>query len=175
MALSEAIFACPPGGERPLTSGEVALVQSVFGDGVDCAKVRILRRKWFPFQPRKVTMAPMGHIHFHPQGRSYCDDFGAAPLSLQGHFIHEMVHVWQVQHKGDWFLLLHRRPWTRYDYSLRPGWPLERYGIEQQAEIVRHAFILMRGGIVAGAPGLDTYRSILPFLPFTSESSNHAT
>ncbi|HSG33777.1 MAG TPA: vgr related protein [Sphingomonadaceae bacterium] len=172
--MSAGVSACPIGGERPLTSGEISLVQSVFGNAIDCGKVRLRRRKWFPFQPRKVTMAPDGHLYFHPGGQSYCDDFSQAGLASQGHFIHEMVHVWQAQRKGNWFLVLHRHPWCRYDYSLKPGWPLERYGIEQQAEIVRHAFTLMRGGTVAGAPGLDRYRSILPFLPLKSRDSTHA-
>ena len=157
--------ACPVGGERPLTLGEVALARSVFGNAVDPSLVTIRRHKWFPFQPRKVTMAPQGHLHFHPLGETYCDDFAAAPLHRQGLFIHEMTHVWQTQTKGRWYLPLHRHPWCRYDYALRPGWTLERYGIEQQAEIVRHAFMLTRGGTVPGAPPLATYRAILPFVP----------
>lgn len=157
---------CPAGGERPLTPGEVALAQSVFGDAVDCSIVTIRRRKWFPFQPRKVTMAPRGHLHFHPGGHGYCDDFASAALHRQAHFIHEMVHVWQTQTRGEWYLVLHRHPWCRYDYSIKPGWPLARYGIEQQAEIVRHAFMLRAGAQVAGAPPYEQYRSILPFAPF---------
>ena len=110
-------------------------------------------------------MAPRGHIHFHPQSASYCDDFSEASLHLQGHFIHEMVHVWQVQKRGRWFLIL-RRPFSRrYDYSLKPGWKLAQYGIEQQAEIVRHAFLLSRNQTVSGASPLAVYRQILPFDP----------
>jgi hypothetical protein len=135
----------------------------VFGDAIDCAKVRIRRRRWFPFQPRRVTMAPMGHLHFHPRSDNYCDDFADADLNLQGHFIHEMTHVWQAQAKGRWYLVLWRHPLCRYDYALKPGWPLERYGLEQQAEIVRHAFMLARGVPVAGAPALKVYQQILPF------------
>lgn len=108
-------------------------------------------------------MAPMGHLHFHPASESYCDDFAAAELRLQGHFIHEMVHVWQAQTKGRWYLILRRHPFCRYDYALKPGWTFERYGLEQQAEIVRHAFLLAAGAQVAGAPSLATYQQILPF------------
>ena len=74
-----------------------------------------------------------------------------------------MTHVWQVQTKGRWYLVLRRHPLCRYDYTLKPGWPLERYGIEQQAEIVRHAFLLRQGVQVAGAPDLAIYETILPF------------
>ena len=108
-------------------------------------------------------MAPMGHLHFHPASDSYCEDFAAAGIHLQGHFIHEMTHVWQAQTKGKWHLVLRRHPFSRYDYALKPGWPLERYGLEQQAEIVRHAFLLSRGVTVVGAPALKTYQQILPF------------
>src|SRR3546814_13790273 len=68
----------------------------------------------------------------------------ALPIYIhrQGFFIHEMTHVWQAQTRGRWFLIIGRIPWARYDYALRQGWPLVRDGIEQQAEIVRHAFML---------------------------------
>jgi len=108
-------------------------------------------------------MAPRGHIHFHPQGRSYCDDFALAHPASQGHFIHEMTHVWQTQTRGDWYLLLHRHPWCRYDYSLKPGWSLKQYGIEQQAEIVRHAFLLRAGLKLAGVGDPAAYEKLVDF------------
>lgn len=73
------------------------------------------------------------------------------------------THVWQTQTRGDWYLLLHRHPWCRYDYSLRPGWRLERYGIEQQAEIVRHAFLLRNGIGVAGVADKAAYDGLVRF------------
>lgn len=146
-----------------LTPGEAALVRSVFGMAIDCAAVRIRRRRWFPLQPRRITMAPMGHLHFPPASTSYCDDFSSASTALQGHFIHEMTHVWQAQTLGKWHLVLRRHPWCRYSYSLVPGWPLQSYGLEQQAEIVRHAFLLSQGQAVIGAPPKSVYREILAF------------
>ncbi len=108
-------------------------------------------------------MAPRGHLHFHPQSPSYRDDFSSADLGLQGHFIHEMTHVWQVQTQGRWFLIL-RRPFSRrYDYSLKQGWPLHRYGIEQQAEIVRHAFLLRNGAKLAGVSDAAAYELLASF------------
>ena len=88
---------CPVGGERGTTAGETAIARSVFGDAIDYDPVRIKRRKFFPLHPRGVTMAPRGHLHFHPAATHYCDDFASAKLHLQAHFIHEMVHVWQAQ------------------------------------------------------------------------------
>lgn len=151
------------GGERRLTGGEVDLARSVFGSAIDYARVTIRRRKFFPFQPRHTTMAPRGHLHFHPRGNGYCDDFGLAGRVAQGLFIHEMTHVWQTQTLGDWYLVLHRHPFCRYDYSLKPGWPLERYGIEQQAQIVKHAFWLRNGVKVAGIGDAAAYDLLVRF------------
>lgn len=146
---------------RPLTPAETALARSVFGDAIDYAPVRIRNRKWAFFQPRNTVMAPTGHIHFHPHGPHYREDFAAADLNLQGLFIHEMVHVWQ--HQKGIFLPLKRHPFCRYDYVIKPGQPFERYGIEQQAMLVQHAFLIRAGVRVEGAPPIDQYESILPF------------
>lgn len=154
---------CPPGGERPLTRGERALVSEVFGSAIDADPVRIRRRRWFPFQPTGTVMAPMGHIHFAPACSRYCDDFSCATLPAQGLFIHEMVHVWQAQQRGRWWLPLMRHPFSRYDYTYRKGQPFDRYGIEQQAEIVRHWFMAKRGKPYPAAPSLSDLNSVVPF------------
>ena len=135
----------------------------MFGGAIDYAKVAIRRRKFFPLQPKRTTMAPRGHLHFHPLGEAYCDDFAAEDRIRQGLFIHEMTHVWQTQTRGDWYLLLHRHPFCRYEYSLQPGKPLHRYGIEQQAEIVKHAFWLRNGGRVAGVADPAAYELLVAF------------
>jgi len=154
---------CPVGGERRLTEGETALARGIFGNAIDYAKVTIRRRKFFLLQPRKTTMAPRGHLHFHPLSDAYCDDFSGVHPQRQGHFIHEMTHVWQTQERGDWYLMLRRHPFCRYDYSLRPGWNLEKYGIEQQAEIVRHAFLLRQGFRLAGVSDPQAYDLLVSF------------
>jgi hypothetical protein len=138
-------------------------VRSVFGDAVDCSSVRIRRRRWHPLQPRRITMAPCGHIHFHPQSPAYRDDFACADLTSQGFFIHEMAHVWQAQTRGRLYLPLFRHPFCRYDYQLKPGWPLARYGIEQQAEIIRHAFLLVQGAAPAGITDVSAYARLVKF------------
>lgn len=148
---------------RELTSGERALAASIFGAAIDYDRVRLYRRKYWPFHPRGYTMAPDGHLWFHPHGELYSEDFSAEPLSLQGHFIHEMTHVWQAQTRGRWFLPLRRHPWCRYDYALERGKPFSSYGIEQQAEIIRHAFLYRRGFCPAGAPARDALEALLPF------------
>jgi hypothetical protein len=149
----------PAGAGRSLTAGERALARSMYGTAIALDGVEIRRRKWFPFQPRHVAMAPNGHIHLHPHGSLYRDDFSAADLGLQGLFLHELCHVWQRQ-RGV-YLPLARHPFCRYGYTFVPGRRLERYGLEQQAEIVRHAFLLREGYPVPGAPPLQQYRSLL--------------
>ena len=155
----------PATWQRFLTERERKLVRSVFGDAIDLTGVTIQRRKWFLFQPINVVMAPCGHIHFHPASPHYRDDFADSPLPLQGLFVHEMTHVWQAQRYGRWHLPLRRHLFCRYSYTIKPGWQLTRYGIEQQAEIVRHAFLARHGHEIPGSPGRAVLETILPFSP----------
>lgn len=148
---------------RALTQDEVALAKAMFGSAIDYGRVRVHNRKWWPFQPRTVAMAPDGHLWFHPEGGLFCNDFCAGPMDMQGLFIHEMTHVWQAQRSGRYWLPLMRHPFCRYDYEVEPGKPFDRYGIEQQAEIIRHTFLLRRGIPVRGAPPLHVYDALVPF------------
>ena len=142
---------------RLLTPGEIALARPIFGDAIDYARVRLHRRKWWPLHPRRAVMAPDGDLWFHPDGDLWRDDFAAADLALQGLLIHELTHVWQAQRGGRWFLPLARHPFCRYAFTLTPGRPFHRYGIEQQAEIVRHAWLARRCG-----PLPTPYADVLP-------------
>lgn len=148
---------------RPLTEAEIAISRSVFGDAIDYSKVRVFARKWWPFQHRQMAMAPDGNLWFSPKGTLYCDDFCERPIERQGLFIHEMTHVWQHQQGVN--LILKRHPFCRYEYALKPGLTLTQYGLEQQAEIVRHVFMMRSGEKVPGAPPLKQYDGILPFHP----------
>ena len=141
------------------------MARSVFGDAIDYDAVEIVLGKWWPFQPRGIVMAPNGHIHFHPKSHAYRDDFSEASLPIQGLFIHEMTHVWQAQKGGKWFLPLARHPFCRYAYELRPGKSFGKYGLEQQAEIVRHAFL-------AKAGNEDERVAELGMLPFAQGTEN---
>ena len=143
---------------RSLTAGEKALVRSVFVDAIDCSQVKLVRGKWWPFQPRRSAMSPMGNIYFHPDGGGWSEDFSKESLGAQGFFIHEMTHVWQAQKGGRFYLPLARHPFCKYHYDFVPGRPFSRYGLEQQAEIVRHIFMAGNGAETACPP-----LSILPF------------
>lgn len=153
----------PPGGERALTAGERALAAAVFGAALDTGPVRLRRRRFLPFQPQATVMAPMGHIHFHPRSPHWREDFAAAPRGLQALLVHELVHVWQAQTRGAWWLPLMRHPFCRYAYTYVPGKPFATYGIEQQAELVAHAFLATCGAAPDCAPPLAALRALLPF------------
>ena len=145
---------------RPLTGGERDLAASVFGAAIDLAAVTVRRAKFWMLQPAWITMAPDGHLWFHPNGHGWSDDFSTEALSTRAHFIHEMTHVWQVQTDGS--LVWRRLPWARYDYALSPGKTFEAYGIEQQACIVADAYLLREGRRRPGTVLAD-YAAILPF------------
>ena len=144
---------------RPLSAAERALAASIFGTAIDYERVILHNRKWFWFQPRHVAMAPDGHLWFHPKGNLFCEDFCGTHILRQGLFIHEMTHVWQAQTRGRWYLPLMRHPFCRYSYHLVEGRPFDRYGLEQQAEIIRHRFLANQG---------QTNVALIPpdFLPF---------
>ena len=144
---------------RSLTPGEIALARPIFKDAVDYSRVRLFKGKWWPFQPRNAAMAPMGNIYFHPEGGGWSDDFAKEDIRRQAFFIHEMTHVWQAQAKGRFYLPLMRHPFCRYDYALVPGKPFDRYGLEQQAEIVTHRFLADHGCPTPVVPP----RELLPF------------
>jgi hypothetical protein len=144
---------------RHLTPGEVELARSIFGAAIDYSRVQLFEGKWWPFHPRRAAMAPMGDIWFHPDGGGWSEDFAKEAPGRQGFFIHELTHVWQVQKGGRFYLPLMRHPFCRYDYALEPGKPFRRYGIEQQAEIVKHRFLADRGVQLNLVPP----RYLLPF------------
>ena len=147
-----------PATIRPLTPAEITLAGSVFGPALNVHTVTVRRAKYWAFHPWWVTMAPDGHIWCHPCGFNWSADYAAGTPGTQAHFIHELVHVWQVQVGGH--LALRRPPMARYGYRVSPGKPFARYGIEQQACIVADAFRARARG------DADTLAQLAPMLPF---------
>ena len=154
-----ATLAMTKGCRRGLTAGETELARSVFADSIDYSRVRLIKGKWWPFQPKNAAMAPNGSIYFHPAAGGWSEDFAREPLLRQGFFIHEMTHVWQAQKGGRLYLPLMRHPFCRYSYAIRRGKAFRSYGIEQQAEIVRHRFLADRGMVLPATPPA----TLLPF------------
>ncbi len=146
---------------RPLTPGECALTQSVFGTAIDTARVTIRHAKFWMLQPAWITMAPNGHLWFHPNGQGWSADFSTEQMYARAHFIHEMTHVWQ--HQCGVNLIIARPPWARYRYELARGKPFAAYGVEQQASMVEDAYLLREGRHLAGRAPLADYATVLPF------------
>lgn len=146
---------------RSLTDAEVALARSVFGDALDTARVRIHRAKWWMLQPQWIVMAPAGEIFCHPGGDRWCEDYTQRTRSWKALLVHELTHCWQ--HQQGINLVVRRPPWARYRYTLEPGKPFARYGLEQQASIVEDAWWLRDGGTLGDKPGLDAYTKVIPF------------
>jgi hypothetical protein len=151
------------------------MARSVFGEALALDAVEVRRRRWWPFQPRRVVMAPMGHIHFHPRADFWHEDFSRAPLALQGLLIHELCHVWQWQQ--GLFLPLRRHPFCRYDYVFEPGKPLPPTGSNNRPKSSAMRFC-WNGGLTRifrvrifrktgrpDRPSLADYRAVLPFGP----------
>jgi hypothetical protein len=144
---------------RALTDGERGIAREAFGAALDPGRVRIHAEAWLPGQWRGTALAPDGHVWFH--AHDHRDDFSRAPLAAQAWLVHELVHCWQHQ-QGQWVALRGAFD-RRYAYVLERGKPFAAYGIEQQAEIVAHAFLLRRGAAVRGATALAAYDAVLPF------------
>ncbi len=127
---------------RPLTAGEVACCRKLFGDAVDYARVRIHGRGWFWFglQLRHTAMAPDGHVWYRPE--DYRDDFTREPAWRLLWFMHEMVHVWQVQlgYPVKWRGAL--RLGLTYRYELDPAKRLGDYNMEAQGDLLADWFAL---------------------------------
>ena len=158
---------------RTLTSGELAMAQSLFKDSVDYAKIKIHSEEYLPFglQPDNTAMTPNGEMYFNPD--YYKDDFSLLPND-QHSFMHEMVHVWQYQ-LGYWVklhgLLLH--PGTLwgllgdpYQYELKPGDKLQDFNMEQQGDIIADYYCWSTGNSTRSASGrrvtsIDIYKSAL--------------
>jgi uncharacterized integral membrane protein (TIGR00697 family) len=141
---------------RPLTQGEIALAEPVFGKALDYGRVRIrLGAGWNPI-PRlafangnpAITLGRTIHV------REPIADFAQCPEAQRRLFVHEMVHIRQYRALGlVRFLLRYAREFmaARFDaqalYRYAPG--ETRFAgatLEAQAEIAAdHALALWRG------------------------------
>lgn len=124
---------------RLLTSGEITLARSVFGDSIQLGEVQ-LKTAWWVL--KNYAVSPNGNIYFHPA--DWTTDFSHASLGKQSWLIHELTHVWQLQRglKVVRGAVMNRR----YDYVLETGKSFFKYGIEQQARMVQDYFIRRQRG-----------------------------
>ena len=147
---------------RGLTAGEVAILEKYFKGAIRYAHVRVHRRRYLPWQPSGVAMAPNGHIYFTDS--HFLDDFSLADLGRRSWFVHEAVHVWQYQNRVFLDLrILGGLAILRGDYA-RPGWisgqtgkylyefklgrdqDFLKFGYEQQAAAIENYYAALNGG-----------------------------
>ena len=138
---------------RPLTKGEIALARTIFADSIDYTTVTVSDQKFMgiSFLPEGTAMAPNGNL-FMPG--CYKDDFSAENTDWQGHFIHEMTHVWQYQNKvlnpitaAAKLAMKHKFNYeAAYNFTLDEKKDLVDYNMEQQATIVQEYFMMKQDG-----------------------------
>jgi hypothetical protein len=129
---------------RPLTDGEVAMAAALFGSAVDYAKVRIINRRYLPFQPKNCAMTPNGRMYFHHS--CFLDDYSAGDVVARRWFMHEMVHVWQHQLGYPVRLRGAVRIGLDYHYRLRAGATLADFNMEAQGDLLADYFVLKHLG-----------------------------
>ena len=137
---------------RGLTQGEKVLAQSVFGNSLHLDSVEIIAHRWVL---KNYGISPNGKIYFNIA--NWCEDFSRQSLGQQSWLIHELTHVWQVQHGMR--VLLRALFNRKYSYVLQEGKLFFKYGIEQQAQMVQDYFLRRAKGQECGA-----YEACIPFL-----------
>jgi len=132
-------FPSPPG--EPLTTGEVALVESIFGDEIKTKRVRL----YFPGTAKPGTdpgyiipAQTFGKYSIKFYSRQYHSvDYSRSPDAFKfGTFIHEMTHIWQNQQNVPCKTSTdNNKP---YDYKLTPQSAFSDFSWEQQARIIEN-------------------------------------
>ena len=153
-----------PSKSRKLTSGEIALARFIFKDSIPYEKVRIVRGGLLgiPNHSRNA-MTPYGKIHLPIEAYDVIKDFSNSSLKEYEEscswFIHEMAHVWQyfamdlsVACRGVRLALIggyseedKSGKLMAYAYDLLgidKGKEFKDFNIEQQADIVRHYYLV---------------------------------
>ncbi len=153
---------------RRLTQGEIALAKTMFRDSIDYDTVRIHDKKYVFFQPNNSGMTPNGEIYI--SGKStYKDDYSTASEHMKAFFLHEMTHVWQYQNKLLDPVAEAMKENIKHNFNYAAAYPYEidvkkdltDYGMEQQASIVEHYYLIKQGLRSAGHSGKDAYETVL--------------
>ena len=115
-----------------LTEQECQLTHTIFGDEIDCAKIK---KHFSPQSRADVSARTVGwhDIVFYGENQ-YSPDFSQEKKVFNyGLFVHEMTHVWQMKH---WFSQTKLYCENTYRYDHAPGRRFESYCSEQQASLV---------------------------------------
>jgi hypothetical protein len=140
-----------PTPNRPLTTGERALLRPLYGNAIDYDKVRVIDNS-FVMQPEGVYVTPRGHIY--APGALFRDDFSTGSPGDRAVFVHEIGHVWQFANGMNLlgqglveFVSRRGKYQEAYPYTLDASRDLSDYGMEQQASILEDYYIttVLRG------------------------------
>jgi hypothetical protein len=123
----------PPG--RKLTAEEISILRQVFGDSLDCKRIRVKEGN-----AGLLTLLNRPFVH----GDIIYIPKDWLPMT-RGLLVHEAAHVWQHQHGGTNYMsesLFAQSFGDGYDYAkaLREGKQWSQLNPEQQAEIVETCF-----------------------------------
>ena len=148
---------------RYLTQGEIALAYSVFAGSLNVSEIQ-LKTAWWVL--KNYAVSPNGNVYFHPA--DWCPDFSIVAIGKQSWLIHELTHVWQLQHglKVVRGAVINRR----YSYVLKAGKSFFSYGIEQQARMVQDYFIRRQLG-----EDCQALEDCIPFLQVKAAKPSQAT
>ena len=134
--------------ERNLTSGEINMLRTVYGNSIDYSKITLDNRA-IP-DPNAVTI--FNTISF-PEGTKITPDFSASDVEFRekAWLVHEVAHVWQWQVNDVYtleaaagILLAHGGyPKTVYKYSVLDVF--NKMNIEQQAAAITDRFLIANG------------------------------
>ncbi len=121
---------------RPLTSGEIAMAKTIFGNQMDYSAVRVSSHR------SKKSKAFHGQMYL--TWTSYADDFSKVNSKWkQSNFLHELAHLWQEQQGVNLItsaikeFFRHGGNYSRaYRYNLTKDVQFGTLGIEQQGEII---------------------------------------
>ena len=131
---------------RGLTSGEIALLRTVYGDSIDYKSVVV--KDGSVHEKSAVTFNNI--ISFPKNG--YLNDFTATNDFLdKAWLVHEMAHIWQEQAKGVnlrlsglWNLVSNFGNYDKsYSYSIHDDF--SKMNIEQQAAALEDRFLTRNG------------------------------
>ncbi len=125
---------------RRLTSAEIALSKTYFGDNIDYERVRINEKSWLvPSKHRNLAFVTFYIIN------------SKQPLTPD-HFIHEMTHVFQNEKFGAVYIsrsLLAQKTTKGYNYGgineLTSANQIYEFNLEQQADIIADTYRIQRG------------------------------
>lgn len=154
-------------GGRQLTPGEVSLVNSVYRGLIDTSKVRVFSA--IPAYARTfanpAAFTPSNNAYFDPG--YYADDFSIDQnIDKRANFVHEMMHVLQVQTMGKFafrskvvgLIAEYGTNYNQaYNYDINNA-DFNKLNLEQQARIVENFYKATQLGLPTGP-----YEAIIPF------------